>query len=84
MTNLEVPGARLHYETRGSGPLLLMVPFKALAEHPAAQYTVLPGSSIIELPGDTSGLYATPANTHARLMQPLARQKQSVIAWCVP
>lgn len=35
MTNLEVPGPGLHYETRGSGPLLLMFPFKALAEHPA-------------------------------------------------
>ena len=49
MGNLEVPGARLHYETYGSGPLLLMVPgangstdaFKAVAEYLAAQYTVV-------------------------------------------
>jgi len=49
MGNFEVPGARLHYETRGSGPLLLMVPgangsadaFAAVAEYLAARYTVV-------------------------------------------
>jgi pimeloyl-ACP methyl ester carboxylesterase len=49
MSILEVPGARLHYETRGSGPLMLMVPgasgeagiFKQVTEHLAAHYTVL-------------------------------------------
>src|SRR5262245_53822427 len=46
---LQVPGARLHYETRGSGPLMVMVPgangeagaFEAVAEHLAAHYTVV-------------------------------------------
>jgi pimeloyl-ACP methyl ester carboxylesterase len=46
---LEVPGARLYYETRGGGPLMLMVPgsngeagaFEMVAEHLAAQYTVV-------------------------------------------
>ena len=41
MSTLHVPGARLHYETRGSGPLLLMIPgatgsadaFNAVANH---------------------------------------------------
>jgi hypothetical protein len=84
MTNLEVPGARLHYETRGSGPLLPMVPFKALAEHPAAQYTVLPGCSIIELPARRLGFVRQPGEYAGKLMQPLARQKQSVSAWCLP
>src|SRR5262249_43531068 len=49
MSLLEAPGARLYYETQGSGPLLLMVPgsngtgdaFIGLAEHVAAHYTVV-------------------------------------------
>jgi acetyltransferase/esterase len=46
---LEVPGARLYYETHGSGPVMLMVPgatgsaysFQRVAEHLAARYTVV-------------------------------------------
>ncbi|MDQ3533574.1 MAG: alpha/beta hydrolase [Actinomycetota bacterium] len=49
MSILEVPGARLYYETHGSGPLMLMVPgaagqadiFKMVTEHLAAHYTVV-------------------------------------------
>jgi pimeloyl-ACP methyl ester carboxylesterase len=49
MSILEVPGARLCYETHGSGPLMLMVPgangvadgFKMVTEHLAARYTVV-------------------------------------------
>ena len=49
MSILEVPGARLYYETHGSGPLMLMVPgangeadiFKMVREHLAAHYTVV-------------------------------------------
>jgi pimeloyl-ACP methyl ester carboxylesterase len=49
VSNLEVPGARLHYETYGSGQLLLMVPgangsadaFTPVAEYLAAHYTVV-------------------------------------------
>jgi acetyltransferase/esterase len=49
MSILEVPGARLYYETHGSGPLMLMVPgaagqadpFKRVTEHLAADYTVV-------------------------------------------
>jgi pimeloyl-ACP methyl ester carboxylesterase len=48
MTILDVPGARLYYETHGSGPLFVMIPgasgtadpFRAVAGHLAAQYTV--------------------------------------------
>jgi pimeloyl-ACP methyl ester carboxylesterase len=48
-TFLEVPGARLYYETHGSGPVLLMVPgaggtadsFRRVTEHLAAHYTVV-------------------------------------------
>ena len=46
---LEVPGARLYYETYGSGPVMLMVPgasgsadnFQRVAQHLAAHYTVV-------------------------------------------
>jgi acetyltransferase/esterase len=49
MRILEVPGARLYYETHGSGPLMLMVPgasgtgdgFKRATEHLAAYYTIV-------------------------------------------
>jgi len=49
MSILDVPGARLYYETHGSGPLLLMVPgangdadiFQGVTEHLAAHYTVV-------------------------------------------
>jgi pimeloyl-ACP methyl ester carboxylesterase len=49
MSILEVPGARLYYETHGSGPLMLMVPgangeagvFKGVTEHLAGHYTVV-------------------------------------------
>src|SRR4051812_11714694 len=48
MTFLDVPGARLHYETDGTGPLIVMVPgasgaadpFRAVAGHLAARHTV--------------------------------------------
>src|SRR5262245_14383550 len=46
---LEVPGARLSYETHGSGPVMLMVPgatgsaysFQGVAAHLPAHYTVV-------------------------------------------
>jgi pimeloyl-ACP methyl ester carboxylesterase len=49
MTILEVPGARLYYETHGHGPLLIMVPgasgvadsFRPIAAHLAVHYTVV-------------------------------------------
>ena len=49
MSILGVPGARLYYETHGSGPLMVMVPgatgvadaFRMVTEHLAAHYTVV-------------------------------------------
>jgi len=49
MSFLEVPGASLYYETRGAGPLMVMVPgangeagaFEAVAEHLAGHYRVV-------------------------------------------
>jgi pimeloyl-ACP methyl ester carboxylesterase len=48
-STLEVPGARLYYEARGSGPLLLMIPggptdagvFADISRHLADRYTVV-------------------------------------------
>ncbi|MBO0791648.1 MAG: alpha/beta fold hydrolase [Ktedonobacteraceae bacterium] len=48
-STLRVPGASLYYETRGSGPVLLMIPpgagdarsFNGIVNHLAAQYTVV-------------------------------------------
>lgn len=49
MSTLDVPGAQLYYETRGSGPLMPMIPgasgdaeaFGAVAAHLATHYTVV-------------------------------------------
>ena len=49
MSVLEVPGARLYYETHGSGPLMLVAPgasggahiFKRVTDHLAAHSTVV-------------------------------------------
>ncbi|MFD8381809.1 alpha/beta fold hydrolase [Streptomyces sp. NPDC059679] len=49
MSILDVPGAKLSYEMRGSGPLMLMIPgaggdggvFAMVAEHLAAHYSVI-------------------------------------------
>ena len=49
MTYVEVPGARLHVELDGDGPLLVMVPgaagvagvFRPVAKHLARRFTVL-------------------------------------------
>ncbi|MFG6201775.1 alpha/beta fold hydrolase [Nonomuraea sp. JJY05] len=45
---MEVPGARLYYETHGSGPLLLLIPgapgvadvYRAVTQHLTAHFTV--------------------------------------------
>jgi pimeloyl-ACP methyl ester carboxylesterase len=49
MSVLDVPGARLYYETHGSGPMLVMIPgaggaadvFRMVTEHLAAHHTVV-------------------------------------------
>lgn len=48
-STLEVPGARIHHESHGNGPLLLMIPgasgtaegFRMVADHLAAHYTLV-------------------------------------------
>lgn len=77
---LDVPGARLHHEVRGSGPLILLVgapmdarPFAPLAELLAADHTVLTTDprGINRSPVDDPGADSTPelrADDLARLL----------------
>jgi len=68
---LEVPGARLYYETHGSGPVMLMVPgatgtgdsFKMVAGHLAAHYTV----ALYDRRGYSRSSLAGPQNYDQRL-----------------
>lgn len=75
MSILEVPGARLSYETHGSGPVMLLVPgatgsagsFSMVAEQLAAHYTVVtydrrgfPGASSMGRRTTRSGSRLTP------------------------
>jgi pimeloyl-ACP methyl ester carboxylesterase len=85
MGNLEVPGARLHYETYGCGPLLLMVPgangsadaFKGVADSLAAQYTVVTydrrgfSHSLLDGPQDYDRRLETDADDVWRLIEHL-------------
>ena len=66
---LEVPGARLHYEVRGTGPLVVLVgapmdagPFGPLADLLADDYTVLTTDprGINRSPVDDPGQDSTP------------------------
>lgn len=88
MSFLDVPGARLYYETHGSGPLLLMIPgaggtadvFRRAAEHLSAAYTVVlydrRGFSRSELdwPQDYDNRLATDADDVRRLIEHLGDQ----------
>ena len=83
---LEVPGARLYYETQGSGPVMLMVPgasgtaesFKSVREHLAAHYTAViydrRGFSRSQLngPQDYDDRLATDADDVRRLIEHLS------------
>jgi pimeloyl-ACP methyl ester carboxylesterase len=85
MSILDVPGARLYYETRGSGPLLLMIPgagghgdvFVMVAEHLAAHYTVVTydrrgfSRSRLDGPQDYDNRLATDADDVRRLIEHL-------------
>jgi pimeloyl-ACP methyl ester carboxylesterase len=89
---LEVPGARLSYETRGSGPVLLMVPgangtadgFTRVAEQLAAHYTVITydrrGFSRSQLDGsqDYTHRLDTDADDVRRLIEHVSHQPATV------
>lgn len=53
MSFLEVPGAQLHYETHGSGPLMIMSPGPGRSRRSQASlYTLLSGQA--RQPRDTA------------------------------
>lgn len=82
MSHLDVPGARLYYETHGSGPPLVMIAgaagtggvFAMVAEHLAARYTVVLydrrgfSRSQLDGPQDYDGRLATDADDVCRLI----------------
>src|SRR5262245_959710 len=89
---LEVPGARLYYETHGSGPVMLMVPgatgtadsFRRVTEHLAAHYTVVIydrrgfSRSQLEGPQDYAHRLETDADDVWRLIEHLSDQPATV------
>jgi acetyltransferase/esterase len=92
MKTLEVRGARLYYETYGSGPLMLMVPgangdaniFKMLTEHLAAHYTVVTydrrgfSRSQLDGPQDYDHRLETDADDVRRLIEYLSHEPATV------
>jgi pimeloyl-ACP methyl ester carboxylesterase len=92
MSTLEVPGAQLHYETHGSGPLLLLVPgatgttdsFKQVTQHLAAHYTVVIydrrgfSRSQLDGPQDYDQRLATDADDVRRLIEHVSDQPATV------
>jgi len=80
---LDVPGARLYYETHGRGPVLLLVPgatgsassFQRVTDHLAAHYTVVTydrrgfSGSQLDGPQDYEHRLATDADDVRRLLE---------------
>jgi pimeloyl-ACP methyl ester carboxylesterase len=89
---LEVPGARLYYETHGSGPVMLMIPgatgtadsFKRVTEHLVAHYTVVIydrrgfSRSQLDGPQDYAHRLETDADDVRRLIEHLSDQPATV------
>ena len=89
---LEVPGARLYYETRGAGPLLLLIPgangdangFPPLAGRLAADFTVVSYDrrgytrSILDGVQDYAHRLETDADDARRLIEHLAAEPATV------
>ncbi|MGH3945089.1 MAG: alpha/beta fold hydrolase [Pseudonocardiaceae bacterium] len=92
MSLLQVPGARLYYETRGSGPALLMIPgasgnariFTAVAESLAEHHTVVTydrrgfSRSSLDGPQDYDHRLATDADDVHRLIEHLGAAPAAV------
>lgn len=92
MSTLDVPGARLYYETHGSGPLLLMIAgaagtadaFRPVTEHLAAHYCVVLydrrgfSRSRIEGPQDYGRRLATDADDVRRLIEHMGDEPATV------
>ncbi len=92
MSILEVPGARLYYETHGSGPLLLMVPgangtahiFTGVTQHLTTYYTVVTydrrgfSRSCLEGPQDYEHRLETDADDVRRLIEHLSDEPAAI------
>ena len=92
MSLLEVPSARLYYEARGRGPLMLMVSgapgsadvFKIVADHLAAHYTVVAydrrgfSRSQLDGPQDYAHRLETDADDARRLIEHLSDEPATV------
>jgi pimeloyl-ACP methyl ester carboxylesterase len=92
MCILEVPGARLYYETHGNGPLMLMVPgangtadiFKMVTQPLAAHYTVVTydrrgfSRSKLDGPQDHNRRLETDADDVRRLIEHLSDEPATV------
>jgi pimeloyl-ACP methyl ester carboxylesterase len=92
MSILEVPGARLSYETHGSGPVMLMVPgatgsaysFQRVTEHLAPHYTVVTydrrgfSRSQLDGPQDYSHRLETDADDVRRLIEHVSDEPATV------
>ena len=94
MTTLRVPGARLHYEVTGSGPVLLLIPggpadsgaFTAIRPVLAQQYTVLTydprglSQSPLDGPPPEQGLIREHADDVQRLLAEVTSEPAYVFA----
>lgn len=93
MRTLDVPGATLHYQTVGSGPLLVLVPgangdaeiFAGLTEHLASDFTILTydrrgfGRSQREDDGEYDDKLRTDADDVRRLIEHCADDQATVL-----
>jgi acetyltransferase/esterase len=92
MSYLDVPGARLYYETRGTGPLLLLIPgangdangFPPLADQLAADFTVVTYDrrgytrSVLDGAQDYAHRLETDADDARRLIERLSDEPAAV------
>ena len=92
-TTLEVPGARLYYEVRGSGPVLLMMPggpadattFRRIENDLARKYTVVTydprtySHSQLDEPVDDAQMVQIFADDASRLLQKVAGSEKSCV-----
>src|ERR687887_646615 len=92
MSSLEVPGARLYFETHGSGPLLVVVPgakgtadsFNGVRDHLAAHYTVVTydrrgfSRSRLDGPQDDDRRLETDADDVRRLIEHVSDEPATV------
>jgi acetyltransferase/esterase len=92
MSIIEVPGARIYYETYGNGPLMLMIPgangdadiFKMVTQYLAADYTVVTydrrgfSRSILDGPQEYDYRLETDADDFRRLIEHLSDEPATV------